>query len=423
MAVFSVSALLAQDTPRTYCYTDADCAQKRRQTAACDARTSATTKQAMLNAAQALGVDQSATAVCWLRIAAAQGDATAQGTLAVILYTGPTGVPANPKEALEFAIKAANAHNYLGDTCLSLMYANGTVLEKDQAKSDFWRQAAERDKAASVKTKEAPAPRQTPPQSTSYYYPTQDARTSGSEAQTIPIPSVMHFCAQHCVTFTRQQDGTLVNYTNMAGQYNVKRVLTVEKFTPESVIIHRKDTGSHPGESMMVGRMGPGNTTASGQNWQLSWGDALDRLPESDLARAQRQGIPAPETQASPFALLFGLLVGEGNSGDSYSGGDLPGRISSLQDQWERAKSDCFRATARSGQPPNASSCDRQKTLDYQLDEARGELRDEINTLMEAHNTLAQDCNAGNNDACERQKQVDAQLSRDRQFNFTSVFR
>lgn len=427
VAYFFVSTLLAQGQYKpNYCYGDcpvkpeAPATPNKPGVANCDPHSTATTAQAMLNAAQALGVDESATAACWLRLAAAQGDATAEGTLAIMLYTGLSGVPANLNEALSFAIKAANAKNYLGDTCLSLMYANGRGLEKDQAKSDFWQQAADRDKLASMKAKENPALTQASSQPHPKYGPDGDQPTDA--AQAIPLPPVLHFCAQHCLTFTREQDGTLVNRTNLPGQSNEKRVFKIESFTPDSVIIHRTDYGSFPGEGTMTGRMQYGNSSAVGNGWAISWGKELDQLPKDDQERAIRAGIPsAPQQQAPPLALLFGVMAGIGASGGS-SGGDLPGRISSLEDQEAAARDDCYRHTGRSGQPANDSSCDRQRSLESQLSEARGDLREEIQNLTDARNKLAPQCNAGNQEACEKQKQVDAQLARDRQFAFGNIF-
>ena len=76
----------------------------------------------------------------------------------------------------------------------------------------------------------------------------------------------------------RTADGTLVDRTNLPGQSNMKRVLKIEKFTPEAVVIHRIDTGSNPADGMMRGRMQYGNSSATDGHWIISWGESLAML-------------------------------------------------------------------------------------------------------------------------------------------------
>src|SRR5579863_5658258 len=81
-------------------------------------------------------------------------------------------------------------------------------------------------------------------------------------------PSVMHLCLQQsqgdCVTF-RWENGQYTNYTNLPGQSGEKRVLTVESFTRESVILHRTDYGSYPGTGVMTGQISSeGNSIVNG---------------------------------------------------------------------------------------------------------------------------------------------------------------
>jgi hypothetical protein len=40
----------------------------------------------------------------------------------------------------------------------------------------------------------------------------------------LPVPTELHFCALHCLTFTLQKDGKLHNYTNLPDQRNEDRV-------------------------------------------------------------------------------------------------------------------------------------------------------------------------------------------------------
>jgi hypothetical protein len=123
-----------------------------------------------------------------------------------------------------------------------------------------------------------------------------------SGGQSIPLPDVMHFCAQHCLTF-RLENGQFTNYTNLIGQHNVKRVFSVERFTPESVIIRRVDTGSHPMTAAYSGRMSPGHNSLSGAGWQVTWGSALNTIAGSDEERdkalaAEAEAAVAPLKQA-----------------------------------------------------------------------------------------------------------------------------
>lgn len=147
--------------------------------------------------------------------------------------------------------------------------------------------------------------------------PMAPAEPAVSGSTPIPAPQVMHFCAAHCLTFTLERDGRLHNYTNLPGQFNEHRVLDIQKFTPDAVVIHRTDAGSHPGDGMMRGGMQAGNHTASsGEGWRLSWGEALNDLPGSDDERAMREHgtsgqqpmLGVGEQNVALVQLLFGLF-------------------------------------------------------------------------------------------------------------------
>jgi hypothetical protein len=120
-------------------------------------------------------------------------------------------------------------------------------------------------------------------------------------------PAVMHLCpkppGQDCATF-KWENGQYTNYTNLPGQFNEKRVLTVERFTRESVILHRVDYGSYPLTAEMTGRISSdgnrledgsikftsfgGNPRNDSHPILMTWGDALNSIPGSDdLDRAQ----------------------------------------------------------------------------------------------------------------------------------------
>jgi len=112
---------------------------------ACNEQSNAPVKQAEQYGVWAIDAKSMKTAVCWLKIAARQGEPMAQGILAAIYYKG-VGIPVNLPVAKEYADRAAGQDNYLGDRCLQLMYAGGDGVPKDASKAEYWREKAERDK-------------------------------------------------------------------------------------------------------------------------------------------------------------------------------------------------------------------------------------------------------------------------------------
>ncbi|HEX4498596.1 MAG TPA: hypothetical protein VIE43_23160 [Thermoanaerobaculia bacterium] len=103
-------------------------------------------------------------------------------------------------------------------------------------------------------------------------------------------PNVLHFCGIHCLTFNLENPRQLVNHTNLPGQANERRVLTVERFTYNSVIIHRVDTGSHPLTHEYIGRMTDDGNGVNGGDWTMTWGGRLNDLPKDDQERDRRSG-------------------------------------------------------------------------------------------------------------------------------------
>jgi len=141
----------------------------------------------------------------------------------------------------------------------------------------------------------------------------------------ISLPPVMHFCAQHCLTFTRVKDNELVNYTNLPGQKDEKRVFAIEKFTSDSVVIHRTDTGSYPLDSIMTGKMQYGDSSAAGNGWEISWGKELDQLPGDDSGLAIARQQPQQEQSMLMLLLLGAALFGDSPSAGSSSSGSIVG--------------------------------------------------------------------------------------------------
>lgn len=144
----------------------------------------------------------------------------------------------------------------------------------------------------------------------------------------LKLPSVLHFCAEQCLTFTLE-NGQFVNYTvdymNLPGQANEKRVLSVESFTPESVILRRTDYGSHGVTAVYSGPMEPGNNGAHGKGWSIAWGDALASPPGSHEER--QAAVPQPPfAPTTPLAALLDLFL--------QSGDDTGEGVEDMQPGW-----------------------------------------------------------------------------------------
>lgn len=117
-------------------------------------------------------------------------------------------------------------------------------------------------------------------------------------------PNVLHFCAVHCFTFTQENNSRhLVNYSNLPGESNSKRVLTIEKFSYNSVVIHRVDTREgqqkythdYTGRmsddgSYLSGRMSDDGKSLSERAWTMTWGVRLNELPQDDQERDRWSG-------------------------------------------------------------------------------------------------------------------------------------
>jgi len=132
------------------------------------------------------------------------------------------------------------------------------------------------------------------------------------------LPTVMHFCALHCITLTLE-NGQFTNYTNLPGQHDEKRVFAVESFTRESFLIRRTDTGSNPWTTVYSGRMSADGNSVSGDGWQMAWGAALNTLAGSDEERdmAARQAAVTPcspsSTAPAGVALQHGMQAMQAN--------------------------------------------------------------------------------------------------------------
>ena len=164
-------------------------------------------------------------------------------------------------------------------------------------------------------------------------YPSNSSAVRSSpampEANSLKLPSVMHFCAQHCLTLTLE-NGKFTNYTNLPGQWNEKRVFAVEKFTRESVIIHRSDTGSNPGTALYTGRMSDGGNSVSGDGWKITWGAALNTLPGSGATRPPQNQGPTVSVN-NPDAALRDLPAAKHPGCPVAGAGNLPTKLTECE--------------------------------------------------------------------------------------------
>jgi hypothetical protein len=123
---------------------------------------------------------------------------------------------------------------------------------------------------------------------------------------TPPYPSVMHFCAAHCYTW---------NFAN--GQSgNGQSTISISRWSPDSVVLNRSDApnpGSPRGlKAVITGQMSPAHdklvngkiTWTFGQggtyDCKVTWGDALNDIPGTDVAPAPPVVSAAPANQAPP---------------------------------------------------------------------------------------------------------------------------
>jgi hypothetical protein len=155
-----------------------------------------------------------------------------------------------------------------------------------------------------------------------------DALEQSLESQKLAspaLPPVMHFCAQHCATFSLV-NGRYIMSGGGAHNPGTTVTITVESFTPKSVIFHRVDTGPFPGKADYNAPMEAGNSSVSGQSWRFTWGDKLSDLPGTDEERRERAGLPtaadwaAMNQRNADFSLLE-FLFSAFSSGSYGSGG------------------------------------------------------------------------------------------------------
>jgi hypothetical protein len=134
----------------------------------------------------------------------------------------------------------------------------------------------------------------------------------------IAPPKLMHWCAQHCSTWTLDTGPPFdkPHYGSVASG----QIVVVESFTRESVVMKRSNYGRFSGTAVLNGQLSSdGNSIVNGTiTWmdgrkvvasypfQAAWGSALSSVPGSDEERdrrAQAQAAPAQpsnDTAAGP---------------------------------------------------------------------------------------------------------------------------
>ena len=423
LAALSVSALLAQQqTPEPKPYY-----QYRDTTPACSPQlTQAPVDQAIKNGLAALKSQKGEQAVCWLRLAAAQGSSFAQGAASLLLAMGTDGAPVDAIEARTLALKAVTVHSFLAD--LALYYLElGPRGEETGSAQKWWK--AFNDDSAKATPEELDASHVVTDELNAKAARLKQSDGSSSisrnrTAQGVELPPMMHICAGGCAA---GKGATLVlengKYIDRTSPDGTGGVYTVERFTRESVIINRTDSGPRPGRAVIVGRLSPdGNALLDGNmkwTWhpccglgnpaggsiRLAWGAAMNTVPGENAQGPQVQ--TANPQMMNPMAALAGLLAGAATDDDSGSG--LPERIRSLQSRLDDAVSRC------NASRPDLEPCQRMYSLRSDLNRAQGALRDEINQLRELCTSLDQQCKAGDDEACKKLKNAQLQLARDQQ--------
>jgi len=139
------------------------------------------------------------------------------------------------------------------------------------------------------------------------------AQTLGAPGENLQPPRIMHWCAQHCATWV-WMDGRYVGEGTQHPERTPRCGVTVERFTRESIIMHRTDCVPYPGTAVLTGRLSAdGNSIVNGiirwtyhpccglssGPYQAAWGNAIGTVPGSDQERAlmaRRQ--PPPQTPA-----------------------------------------------------------------------------------------------------------------------------
>lgn len=127
------------------------------------------------------------------------------------------------------------------------------------------------------------------------------------------IPNVVHWCAQHCTTWTLDK-GAPFDKPHYGNQ-GVGSIVIVERFTRESVIMQRTDYRPYPGRAVLKGQLSSeGNSIVNGTiewtyhpccglstgKFQAAWGTAINTVPGSDAERERITALKSAPLAAPP---------------------------------------------------------------------------------------------------------------------------
>jgi hypothetical protein len=255
------------------------------------------------------------------------------------------------------------------------------------------------------------------------YYPSPD-----DSAAPVKLPAVMHWCGGGCSAGKGAtlvwENGRYVDRTSgvVGGEY------TVEKFTRETVIIHRTDHGPYPGKALLTGQLSAdGNSIINGTiewtwhpccglgmgTFQAAWGAAINTVPGKNPQQGNPSG-PGVGLRNPGMAILMAILGM--NPDGSREPADLTQRISDLRNELEAARDKCTHV-APSRDFREAENCQADVNhVQNQLDEAYEDLDQEIEQLEEAQKKLTSECNNGNKQSCNTLGRVRARLDKDKNF-------
>jgi hypothetical protein len=159
-----------------------------------------------------------------------------------------------------------------------------------------------------------------------------DAARSNQEP--VSMPNVMHFCAVNCFTLNRNGNAYEVDPQTASPIPGWQSVWTVKSFTPQNVVIDRRDTapntaaynGEYTGQISADGNRLI-NVTFNGDPINKSvftWGLALSYTPGSNRERDKAlhtAGISVPGNDPSLMLLALGLAAFSSMDSDTGSSG------------------------------------------------------------------------------------------------------
>jgi hypothetical protein len=144
-------------------------------------------------------------------------------------------------------------------------------------------------------------------------------------AAPISPPPLMHFCDVNCITLQWDNAHYVVTTRYSWESADYSSIWTVESFTRESVILHRRDTGkfaltavykgqiSKEGDSL-INAANPFHGAGQPANIKLAWGNALNTVPGSNAERdrgqqTQGQVVVRPVVVCVPW--FFGMVCSQ----------------------------------------------------------------------------------------------------------------